>query len=122
MGNNMITFLEAKVEEEAEFSLFSGSSVVYLLEGSEELGRVIFDPHIAEVPTVKIHWLFIERSYRGKGFGKTLLEYFIKKYNDVTVLLDVLESNTLALNLYTSLGFSSYGRDGQFIQMKLENN
>jgi ribosomal protein S18 acetylase RimI-like enzyme len=118
----MITFLEAKVEEEAEFSLFSGSSVVYLLEGNEELGRVIFDPQVTEVPTVKIHWLFIERNYRGKGFGKTLLEYFIKKYKDVTILLDVLESNKLALNLYTSLGFISYGRAGQFIQMKLENN
>lgn len=53
----------------------------------------------------------ILEKYRGLGYGRVLLQYFIKiaKYNDFDeVFIKVNSNNKIALNLYEATGFKKY--------------
>lgn len=76
--------------------------------------------------------VFVANSYRGKGFGKKITEYMcelcISEHN-ATPHLSVFNNNTLALIMYSELGFKPYSieqrEDGNskkvaLIHMKLE--
>ncbi len=52
--------------------------------------------------------LFLSPSKRGKGIGKTLLEYGFKKYNVKEVVVN--EQNPSAKAFYEHLGFKVYKR------------
>lgn len=56
----------------------------------------------------------IEDSYVGKGFGRIMLNYFInkrfKRSKYKKLLLHVNPTNSVAINLYKSLGFKFNGR------------
>jgi len=119
----MNTFLESVVPEEEDIvePMFAGLPVIYLLEGEEELGQVIFDSIPGEIPAVKIYWLQVHDEFQGKGFGKLLLKEFITRYKEYNILLDVLPTNFIALKLYKSFGFVEISSDKQLIQLKLEN-
>ena len=55
-----------------------------------------------------IDGLYIEETYRHKGYAKELLEYslnLLKKENPVFIEINVLYANKIARNLYKSLGF-----------------
>ncbi len=55
----------------------------------------------------------IHPTYRNKGMGTILLKSLIEKcksYNCNSLTLEVRESNAVALNLYTKLGFKSVGK------------
>lgn len=56
----------------------------------------------------KVEMLFIKNSFRGKGLGKDLLNYGIKKYsiNELTVN----EQNKEAMKFYEHMGFKTYKR------------
>lgn len=56
----------------------------------------------------KVEMLFIKNSFRGKGLGKDLLNYVIKKYsiNELTVN----EQNKEAKKFYEHMGFKTYKR------------
>ncbi len=56
----------------------------------------------------KVEMLFIKNSFRGKGLGKDLLNYVIKKYsiNELTVN----EQNKEAKKFYGHMGFKIYKR------------
>ena len=59
-------------------------------------------------PFINIHDLVINKDYRGKGFGKSLLQQIEsiareRKYCKIT--LEVREDNPAAKNLYAELGF-----------------
>lgn len=56
----------------------------------------------------KVEMLFIKNSFRGKGLGKSLLNYGIKKYsiNELTVN----EQNKEAMKFYEHMGFKIYKR------------
>ena len=56
----------------------------------------------------KLEMLFIQSSERGKGLGKQLLNYAIKKF-DVNELT-VNEQNPLAKGFYEHMGFVTYKR------------
>ena len=56
----------------------------------------------------KLEMLFVSRSKRGKGIGKTLLEYGFKKYNVKEVVVN--EQNPSAKAFYENLGFKAYKR------------
>ena len=59
-------------------------------------------------PSINIHDLIIDKDFRGKGFGKSLLQHIEsiakeRKYCKIT--LEVREDNFAAKALYTELGF-----------------
>ena len=56
----------------------------------------------------KVEMLFIKNSFRGKGLGKSLLNYGIKKYNINE--LTVNEQNKEAKKFYEHTGFKTYKR------------
>ncbi|MGW8122151.1 GNAT family N-acetyltransferase [Roseivirga echinicomitans] len=55
-----------------------------------------------------IEMLFIHPNIRGKGMGKTLIEYAIKVLHCIKV--DVNEDNEQALGFYQNIGFKIIGR------------
>lgn len=53
----------------------------------------------------------ILQKYRGLGYGRVLLEHFIRiaKYNDLNeIFIKVNSDNKIALNLYENIGFKKY--------------
>lgn len=56
----------------------------------------------------KIEMLFVKNSERGKGLGKQLLDYGIKKYNANEVTVN--EQNFNAKGFYEHMGFKTYKR------------
>jgi ribosomal-protein-alanine N-acetyltransferase len=53
----------------------------------------------------------VRPSFRRRGFGRKLMEYFLnvrKAKGDLTVFLEVRASNISAIALYESCGFRSY--------------
>lgn len=51
--------------------------------------------------------IYIERSYRGQGYGRKLVESLLASENDIsrTAYLQVVKENHRAIDLYESLGF-----------------
>lgn len=87
----------------------------YVPQALKEIPNLIILENEAQVPIgfmgiVEQHleMLFISHEERGKGLGKELLEYGIKKYsiND----LAVNEQNPLAKGFYEHMGFKVYKR------------
>lgn len=84
-------------------------SEVYIIENEiDTLGYMgymkIFDEaHISNIA--------IDKVYRGFGYGKKLVEEVVKnlKKEDFDITLEVSEKNTVARNLYESLGFKEEG-------------
>lgn len=56
----------------------------------------------------KLEMLFIDPAYRGKGVGKTLLQYAVQTLGICKV--DVNEQNEGAVGFYTHFGFEVVGR------------
>jgi ribosomal-protein-alanine N-acetyltransferase len=65
------------------------------------VGYIIILDSVDVYEVVKIA---ISPNYRGKKLGKKLLKYIIENL-DKNLLLEVRESNKVAINLYESLGF-----------------
>lgn len=53
--------------------------------------------------------IMIDEKYQGRGFGRTammkLIDIVSKEYGVNTIYLSIVEENTLAYNLYKSIGF-----------------
>ena len=51
----------------------------------------------------------IDARYRGKGYGRALLEYIVNEYtsHNIDMMLRVVSTNTVALRLYESCGFKT---------------
>jgi peptide alpha-N-acetyltransferase len=84
--------------------------MVYSKEG-KFIGAIIGDCSHKKNNKLKayIAMIAVEKEYRGKKIGKKLVELFIKQSKEVygvhEVCLETEVTNTLALNLYESLGF-----------------
>ncbi|MDH5516754.1 MAG: ribosomal protein S18-alanine N-acetyltransferase [Gammaproteobacteria bacterium] len=68
------------------------------------VGMIVDESHILN--------LSVSRAYQGKGYGRELLMYLlelVKRGNATRALLEVRQSNQVALNLYTSLEFEKIG-------------
>ncbi|MEG2338775.1 MAG: GNAT family N-acetyltransferase [Clostridium sp.] len=60
------------------------------------------------------------KEYRGKGYGKRLLETAIHKLNEANadkVTLTIIEKNSVALNIYLKRGFEISNRIGYWIEI-----
>ena len=62
--------------------------------------------------------IVVNNSYRGKGYGKMLLDYVFNKYKDTRFILEVSSNNLNAINFYNNNGFivinirNNYYQDG----------
>lgn len=88
------------------------AEVLFAIAGNEVVGLatcfVNFSTFYVK-PYLYIHDLVVHSNYRGKGFGKALMEKLItlsieREYCKVT--LEVREDNIVAQSLYRSLGFA----------------
>ena len=61
---------------------------------------------------------------RGKGYGKHLFQHLLDKAKtfNTKITLEVLQTNTVAQRLYTSIGFVSYYNDDRIIKMEFKND
>ncbi|MFT2091323.1 ribosomal protein S18-alanine N-acetyltransferase [Paraglaciecola sp. 2405UD69-4] len=76
-----------------------------LLIDEQVMGYYIAMPVLDEVTLMDI---VVDRKFQGKGYGKRLLEHFIKacsSKNAVQLWLEVRESNKAAIYLYEQQGF-----------------
>ena len=74
---------------------------------------------------IHLFHVFIDRSFRGKGFSKLLAQKAIsyaEEENIAAITLFVNPNNQLAINLYESFGFEEIGtsKTGS-VRMKLDN-
>tara|TARA_B100000902_G_C27313195_1_gene919666 strand:+ start:2902 stop:3372 length:471 start_codon:yes stop_codon:yes gene_type:complete len=64
----------------------------------------------------------ISQSERGNGYGRDLFTALVKEAEKMTkkVSLEVLETNTIGITLYKSIGFVETNRDHDVITMELK--
>ncbi len=80
------------------------------------MGHFILRPLPSEdVKTVRIGFIIVDSSIRGKGYGKKMLEaaleYAFSTFNCERVTLGVFENNPKALHCYESVGFRRCGEE-----------
>ncbi len=107
------------------------------LTAEDENGNVIAHiairiPDIANPKAVKLGFIIVDDSLRGKGYGKELIrqtiDYARKNLNATSISLGVFKNNPPALHCYESVGFrkiglETYNIDGDTwdcIEMELE--
>lgn len=72
---------------------------------------------------VEIASIYILEEYRGRGFGRKVLEFILSEYNDLRFVLWVLEANHNACAFYEKCGFELtdkvrlINRGGEFKQL-----
>ena len=94
---------EANVLEDIKNNPFS--KVLVCINNDEIIGYLYY----SEIyDRIEINNIEVLSSYRGKGFGKKLLEHLISKGKDIT--LEVNETNNIAISLYKSLGFKEVAK------------
>lgn len=61
---------------------------------------------------------------RGKGYGRLLFQHLLDKAKtfNTRITLEVLQTNDVALKLYTSIGFVPYGMDDRVIRMEYKDD
>ena len=88
------------------------------LTAEDENGNVIAHiaiqiPDIANPKAVKLGFIIVDDSLRGKGYGKELIrqtiEYARKNLNATSISLGVFKNNPPALHCYESVGFRKIG-------------
>jgi ribosomal-protein-alanine N-acetyltransferase len=80
---------------------------------AEEEGKIVGYVHGWKIgDSFEIHRVAVKKSERGRGVGKKLLRELLKRCKEAgvrEVFLEVGQKNTVALNLYLSLGFKVVG-------------
>ena len=62
--------------------------------------------------------IVVDKSLRGKGLGKKLLEKSIEITKNKRILLEVEENNEIAINLYKAFGFKEISRRKNYYKDK----
>lgn len=95
--------------------------ILVAMDADKVAGFSVFylTPPEAELPDI-----VVEKSYRGQGLGKQLLEYAateLTSKNIDTIFLEVRESNAPARALYTKMGFEEIGTRKYFYSNPVED-
>ena len=94
------------------------------LTAEDENGNVIAHiairiPDIANPKAVKLGFIIVDDSLRGKGYGKELIrqtiDYARKNLNATSISLGVFKNNPPALHCYESIGFKEIGHEAYSI-------
>ena len=91
--------------ESLDFSLNS----YYLLVDNEDKVKGYISLYQV-LDEVNILYIYVDKELRGNGYGKALFNEALKgiTIKNYKVFLEVRVSNTIAINLYTKLGFKEY--------------
>ena len=98
--------------EELKKLLNRECSKIFVIKKRENNKEVIIGYAVVWITCdeAEIHWIEIFQEYRGKGFGRKLLQdilEFLKENENIRkIFLEVDEENKKALSLYRSLGFT----------------
>lgn len=102
---NCITNLGKKLHKNYDFNLDSFSNCLVIEETNILIGFIIYSIIYERAEIVDI---IIDDSFRGNGYGYTLLNKAIEIINNKNVLnitLEVNKNNLSAINLYKKVGF-----------------
>ena len=104
-------------------------------ENGNIIGHILIRiPDLAEPHTVRLGFIIVDESLRGKGYGKELIRktigYARKNLNATSISLGVFKNNPSALHCYKSVGFKeigleTYNIDGETwdgVEMKWESS
>lgn len=75
-------------------------------------------PELIKNDKVYIACVCVNRKYRGKGVGEALIRSVLEEFSTSTIVLDVLEDNRNAIELYKKCGFQEYEHDYGYSQYK----
>ena len=90
------------------------SELLYITEGNQQVGSLVLIYNEGQASIFSVEVL---NKYRGKGYGKKLVENAIsrcKEKNCKYIELNTETTNNVANNLYTSLGFELKGLKNDF--------
>ncbi|AID45232.1 ribosomal-protein-alanine acetyltransferase [Candidatus Arthromitus sp. SFB-mouse-Japan] len=73
------------------------------------------------IDEITITNISIHNDYRGLGLSNYLMEYLIINYNEYTILLEVRESNNIAINLYKKFNFREICIRENYYKFPVEN-
>ena len=98
----------------------NGAIPLIFCHDGKAVGHFILRPlSDGSVNTVRIGFIIVDNSLRGKGYGKKMLEaalkYALDKFKCERITLGVFENNPKAQRCYESVGFRQYGEDKFFI-------
>ena len=104
--------LIAKTSAESVEKTISSNYIHYfvLLEEDEVCG---FLECSIIAPESELFEIAIDKKFQGRGFSKTLMDFYLNFANQNgcdTIFLEVNNMNMKALNLYRKYGFSEYGK------------
>ena len=86
-----------------------GTNIFGILMNNLVIGICVFQVVLDEA---QINYFVIDRKFRKKGFGSSLMSYLIKKCEKLNLnklLLEVSESNVIAERFYNTFDFSTEG-------------
>ena len=92
-----------------------------LYDGGTPIGYAVL---FSLFETAEIQNIAVKQDYRGRGFGKMLLERCVRQAKEQgaeQLFLEVRESNRPALSLYEKAGFSTVGRRRNYYREPLED-
>lgn len=97
--------------KDIEHSYFQRGGTFYVLE--EQDGSIIgaYGLYPVDTQTCELRKMYLHRSYRGKGWGKLLLEEALSKAKQLgfkTIILETASVLKKAISLYKSYGFAEF--------------
>ncbi len=90
------------------------SGIVYelILDGENPIGFISYGPYKADPPTIKLHKLYLDPSYHGRGIGSMALQHAL-----ASARLAKARFLRLNVNKYNAPAIRAYQRNG-FVQVE----
>ena len=90
-----------------------GGRAFMFCDDGKEIGHFILRPLTDEsIKTVRIGFIIVDSSIRGKGYGRKMLEiavpFALSEYEALRITLGVFENNPKAKKCYESVGFRQW--------------
>lgn len=97
-----------------EEMMHNGGRPFVFCDDDKVIGHFVLRPLTEEItPTVRIGFIIVDSSVRGKGYGRKMLEaafdYAFVNYDCKRITLGVFENNPKAKKCYESVGFRQWG-------------
>lgn len=116
-------FVTRKINKNIQDSFFrEGDSYGELFDNNKKIGYFHYRIDKSN-NTLNLVEISVENEFKGMKYGYKIMNEVIKvakKSNMNKIILEVLSTNSIALNLYKNLGFKEYDRESFFIKMYLD--
>ena len=91
-----------------------GAKQYMFCDEGKAIGHFVLRPQCSErLKTVRIGFIIVDTSVRGKGYGRAMLElaipFVFDEFNAERITLGVFENNSKAKKCYESVGFNCVG-------------